>query len=223
MKPILIFLVAIALLTCTAASADWYPEKLLSLPNIQSNVGGSHNTEGRIAVQYIGNSTAGTGPEASDDDQLFAATTGHCNQTTNILKTTFLAQPDYPRNIIATFNASTAGSIKITGTDIAGAAITENLTVSGTTAASTKTFKTVARIDADLTTGQTNKTLKMGTGDLLALNTKLSKNTVLWAFLGTTRESNAPTVTTNSSVLSLNTADLSSALNSVPVWLYYIV
>lgn len=68
--------------------------------------------------------------ESSDDDQLFAATTGHCNQSTNILKTTFLAQPDVPRNLIATFNASTSGSIKITGTDISGAAITENLTIS---------------------------------------------------------------------------------------------
>lgn len=173
---------------------------------------GEGNQGGQVVVQVIGNSTADSGPETTDDDQLFAAATGHCNQTTNINKTSFLAQPDYPRNIIATFNASTSASIKITGTDISGAAITENLSVSsGTTAASTAAFATVTRIQADLATGQTNKTLKMGTGDLLALNTKLAYNTVLFDYVGTTRDTNAPSVTVNSTVLALNTIDTSTA------------
>ena len=150
--------------------------------------------------------------ETTDDDQLFAATTGHCNQTTNIAKVTFLAQPDVPRNIIATFNASTSGSIKITGTDISGAAITENLTISSaSTGASTMAFKTVTRVDADLTTGQTNKTLKMGTGDLLGLNDRFATNPVLFCALNDTREGTAPAVTVNSTVLSLNTIDTSTA------------
>jgi hypothetical protein len=217
MRSFLIFLVLTAVIGM--AAGDWYPASKDAGPIKTDSK--ETNLIGTISIQCIGNITAGTGPEPSDDDQLFAAIP--CNQTVNIRKTSFLAQPDYPRNIIATFNASTAGSIKITGTDISGAAITENLTVSGTSAASTKAFKTVTRIDADLASGQTNKTLKMGTGDRLALNTKLSRNTVIWAFLGNTRESTAPSVTTNSSVLSLNTADLSSELNSGPVWLYYIV
>lgn len=149
--------------------------------------------------------------ETTDDDQLFAATTGHCNQSTNILKTVFLAQPDVPRNIIATFNASTSGSIKITGTDISGAAITENLTISSaTTGASTKAFKTVTLVNADLTTGQTNKTLKMGTGDLLGLNAKFATNPVLFCALNNAREATAPAVTVSSTVLAQNTIDTST-------------
>ena len=179
---------------------------------------GTANRLGWVAIQTI------AAAESSDDDQLFAATTGHCNQSTNINKTTFLAQPDVPRNIIATYNASTSGSIKITGTDISGAAITENLTISSaSTAASTKAFKTVTRIDADLTTGQTNKTLKMGTGDLLGLNSKLSKNTVLFDFVGATRDTTAPSVTVNSTILALNTIDTNTAPGGAATMVWYIV
>ena len=151
--------------------------------------------------------------ESSDDDQLFAAATGHCNQSTNIAKVTFLAQPDVTRNLIATFNASTSGSIKITGTDASGGAITENLTIaSATTGASTKAFKTVTRIDADLTAGETNKTLKMGTGNLLGLRQTFPATTVV---LGTAvkgaLEATAPAMTYSTTAVALNTIDTDSA------------
>jgi len=150
--------------------------------------------------------------ESSDDDQLFAYGTGHCNQSTNIAKVAFLAQPDVCRNLIYTFNATTTGTIRINGTDYDDAAIYENLTVSGASSgASTKAFKTVTRIAADLAAGQTNKTLKMGTGDLLGLSMKYPLNTFLFDLVGSTRDTNAPTVTVSSTVKSLNTIDTSTA------------
>jgi len=216
MKKVLTFLVLAVIMGLAAGQGSWYPQKVGGKP-IQSDGGGT-NYAFAIALQTI------PVAETSDDDQLFAATTGHCNQTTNINKSTFLAQPDVPRNIIATFNASTSGSIKITGTDISGAAITENLTISSaTTGASTKAFKTVTRINADLTTGQTNKTLKMGTGDLLGLNSKLATNTVLLVALNDTKEATAPAVTVNSTVLSLNTIDTSTAPGGNVTKVWYIV
>jgi len=216
MKKVLTFLVLAVIMGLAAGQGSWYPQKVGGKP-IQSDGGGT-NYAYAIALQTI------PVAETSDDDQLFAATTGHCNQTTNINKSTFLAQPDVPRNIIATFNASTSGSIKITGTDISGAAITENLTISSaTTGASTKAFKTVTRINADLTTGQTNKTLKMGTGDLLGLNSKLATNTVLLAALNDTKEATAPAVTVNSTVLSLNTIDTNTAPGGKVTKVWYIV
>jgi len=216
MKKVLTFLVLAVIMGLAAGQGSWYPQKVGGKP-IQSDGGGT-NYAFAIALQTI------PVAETSDDDQLFAATTGHCNQTTNINKSTFLAQPDVPRNIIATFNASTSGSIKITGTDISGAAITENLTISSaTTGASTKAFKTVTRINADLTTGQTNKTLKMGTGDLLGLNSKLATNTVLLAALNDTKEATAPAVTVNSTVLSLNTIDTNTAPGGKVTKVWYIV
>jgi hypothetical protein len=203
------------------AGAAWYPETP-SARTVASDVGGVSNPLGLVTVQTI------SAAESSDDDQIFNTTAGALNQTTNLLINStsgwFLAQPDVPRNIIATWNASTSGSVKLTGTDINNAAITENLSVSsGTTAASTKAFKTVTRIDADLTTGQTAKTLKLGTGNLLGLNNKLARNTVLLEYVNGVRETAAGTVTTNSTVLSLNTIDTYTAPGGYVTVVYYVV
>jgi len=179
-----------------------------------TDVPNTNNGYGMVAIQTI------AAAESSDDDQIFNTTGGALNTTTKLIITStgtysgyFLAQPDVPRNIIGTVNASTNLSVKITGTDISGAAITENLTWSAATGvkASTKAFKTVTRVDATLTAGETAKTLKLGTGDLLGLNTTLSKNTVLFDFVGATRDTTAPSVTVNGTVVSLNTIDTYTA------------
>lgn len=222
MRFIPIFL-ALFLITGAALAASAPLNKDVNTP-IKTDTG-TANRLGWVSIQTIASA------ESSDDDQLLNTTGGALNQTTNLIVTStgaysayFLAQPDVPRNVIATWNATTSGSIKLTGTDINGASITENLTVSsGTTAASTKAFKTVTRIDADLTTGQTAKTVKIGTGDLLGLNSKLATNTVLLAALDGTREGTAPAVTVNSTVLSLNTIDTSTAPGGKITKIWYIV
>jgi hypothetical protein len=187
---------------------------------------GTANRLGWVSIQTI------AAAESSDDDQIFNTTGGALNTTTNLIINStgahsayFIAQPDVPRNIIGTVNASTNLSVKITGTDIAGTAITENLTWSAASGvkASTKAFKTVTRVDATLTAGETAKTLKLGTGDLLGLNSKLAKNTVLFDFVGSTRDTNAPSVTVNSTVLSLNTIDTSTAPGGAVTMVWYIV
>lgn len=199
------------------AQGSYYPQQIGTGKTVKSY--GGTNYAMVPALQII------PAAESSDDDQLFAATTGHCNQSTNILKTTFLAQPDVPRNLIATYNASTSGSIKITGTDISDAAITENLTISSaSSAASTKAFKTVTRIDADLTTGETNKTLKMGTGNLMGLNEKLGTyDNVVSTFVNGVIEGTAAAVTKNSTVVSLNTVDTNSAPGGYVTLVYYML
>ena len=222
MRFIPIFL-ALFLITGAALAASAPLNKDVNTP-IKTDTG-TANRLGWVSIQTIASA------ESSDDDQLLNTTGGALNQTTNLIVTStgaysayFLAQPDVPRNVIATWNATTSGSIKLTGTDINGASITENLKVSsGTTAASTKAFKTVTRIDADLTTGQTAKTVKIGTGDLLGLNSKLATNTVLLAALDGTREGTAPAVTVNSTVLSLNTIDTSTAPGGKITKIWYIV
>ena len=217
LRSIAIILMLLALVGGAMAQGSYYPQQIGTGKTIKSY--GGTNYVMVPALQII------AAAESSDDDQLFAATTGHCNQTTNILKTTFLAQPDVPRNLIATFNASTSGSIKITGTDISDAAITENLTISAaSSAASTKAFKTVTRIDADLTAGETNKTLKMGTGNLLALNETLGTyDQVCDTYVNSVIESTAAAVTKNSTVLSLNTVDTASAPGGYVTLVYYML
>lgn len=207
----------LALVGGAMAQGSYYPQQIGTGKTIKSY--GGTNYVMQPALQVI------AAAESSDDDQLFAYASGHCNQSTNILKTTFLAQPDVPRNIIATYNASTNGSIKITGTDIFGAVITENLTIaSASSGASTRAFKTVTRIDADLTAGETNKTLKMGTGNLLGLNEYMGTyDQVLDSYVNGVLEGTKAAITRNTTVLSLNTIDTASAPGGYTTWVYYLL
>jgi hypothetical protein len=193
---------------------------------VPNEVSGSINSVDQAQVQTIGTTT--TSPEASDDDQLFAAIPA--NNTTHILVTssgthssTFLAAPDFARNIIVTPSGSATGSLMLTGTDISGAAQTSNLTFDGASVvASTKAFKTVTRVDGTFTQ-TTPRTMKVGTGDLLGLNTKLATNTVVMAAINNVREATAPTVTVSSVTLGLNTVDLQSAYSNthpVKIWFF---
>lgn len=224
MRKLLIFLVLFSLVALAAGQGSYYPQQIGTGKTIKSYSGTNYLMV--PAVQAIGPA------ESSDDDQLLNATGGALNQTTNLIITStgtyseyFIAQPDVPRNIIATWNATTSGSLKLTGTDISGAAITENLTVSsGTTAASTKAFKTVTRIDADLTTGETAKTVKVGTGNLLGLNEYLGTyDQVSDTYVNAVLESTAAAVTKSSTVLSQNTVDTASAPGGYTTLVYYML
>lgn len=142
---------------------------------------------------------------------------------------TSITSPDVPRNITATAGG-TAGDIKaisviVYGKDFSNTAVRDTLpaftvdtagTVQGTLA-----FKTVDSVYIPVHDG-TGATTSIGWGDKLGLPYKLTHNTVLFAFLNNTKEGTAPTVVTNSSVLSKNTIDLNSALNGTKVDVYLI-
>lgn len=207
--------VGLLLLTSAAMGASAPLNKDVVTP-IKSDTS-TANRIGWVSIQTI------PAAETSDDDQLTTATPA--NNTTHILLVTaqFLAQPDVPRNIIVTPSGSVTGSLKITGTDIAGSSITENLTLNGAgVVASTKAFKNVTRIDGTFTQ-ETARSLKIGTGDLLGLNSKLATNTILLAALDDTREGTAPSITVNSTVLSLNTIDTNTAPGGKITKVWYIV
>jgi hypothetical protein len=225
MRKLLIFLALLAILTSSASAASgWYPQKINTGTELQTDVGSARNGEALIAVQTI------PAAETSDIDQIKAASMNSFNSTTHFLmrntgvgSSGFLAQPDVPRNIIGTMNTSTTGSLKLTGTDISGAVITENLTWAGETGAksSTKAFKTITRVDGTCTTNTAQFTL--GTGNLLGLNTKLVFNSVLYSLVNGALEGTAAAVTTNSAVLSLNTIDTNSAPGGYVTKVYYAV
>lgn len=222
MRKILI-LFALCVLLAGLASADWYPKKIGQGTLLQTDIG-ANNVEGLISIQTIGTTTVG--PVVADADRLLNDDATSASAATN--NTTFAAQPDYPHSISITPNQAIWAEVMFTGTDIASATITENITFSNTSAvkSTNRAFKTVARVDYNATKqgfGSTAPTFDVGVSDKLGLNTKLATNTVLMASLDGTREGTAPTVTVNSTVIGLNTADLSSAMSGKPVELWYIV
>ncbi len=126
--------------------------------------------------------------------------------------------------VVTVDGADTMGTVLVTGTDLADAALTETITpVSGATVQGTKAFKTVTSVTgAGWVTNGGEDTIEVGFGDLIGLPDKLTHNTVVFAVFNNVKEATAPTVTVSSTVLSLNTVDLNSALNGSLVSLYYL-
>lgn len=223
MRKLLTFLALLSLIALAVGQGSYYPQQVGTGKTVKS-YGGTNYVMVPV-LQII------PAAESSDDDQIFNTTGGALNTTTNLIITSsgdysgyFIAQPDVPRNIIGTVNASTNLSVKITGTDISGAVITENLTWTAATGvkASTKAFKTVTRVDATLTAGETAKTLKLGTGNLLGLNEYLGTyDQVSDTYVNGVLEGTAAAVTKNSTVLSLNTVDTASAPGGYVTLVYY--
>lgn len=145
--------------------------------------------------------------------------------------TTFLNQPDYARLVVVTPSASTAdvkaGNVVITGTNIYGKIITENLAFtdnqSGATT-STKAFKTITSIAFPAEDSPYTATWNVGVTDALGLNHCMTvAGDVAWATFNGVYESTRPTCVANATDVSKNVCDINSTLTgSAKVQIYYV-
>ena len=223
LRSIVIIMMLLVLVGGAMAQGSYYPQQIGTGKTVKSY--GGTNYAMVPALQII------PAAESSDDDQIKAAAVNEFNSTTHFVLTSsgtsssgFLAQPDVPRNIIVTMNNTATVALKITGTDISDAPITENLTWAGETGikASTKAFKTVTRIDG--TASATTVQAKIGTGNLMGLNEKLGTyDNVVSTFVNGVIEGTAAAVTKNSTVVSLNTVDTASAPGGYVTLVYYML
>lgn len=133
--------------------------------------------------------------------------------------TAFAAQPDVPRNLTVTGNAAAvAGDVVIVGTNAGGETITETIVAAGAaTVVGNKAFKTITSITLPAYVSAGTERIRVGTGAKLGLPAKLSRNSVVAAFLANVRETTAPTVAFSASALESNTITLNSALNGTAV------
>ena len=139
--------------------------------------------------------------------------------------TTSITNPDVPRNLTITGNAGgIAGNVVITGTDYEGVTLTETIALNGTaTVVGRKAVKTVTSINFPAKTNGSGDTVAIGTGAKLGLSRRLSRNTILTAYLNGTKEGTDPTVAVSSSVIASNTVTLNSTLNGNAVIVDYYV
>jgi hypothetical protein len=145
------------------------------------------------------------------------------NPSTTVAKvvTTGITNPDVPRNLTVTTSSSTgdcaAGNVTVTGTNIFGKTITENLAITnaqnGTTTGASA-FKTVTKIS--LPAEQSSHLCNFA----LAAGTKLGLNRCLafagdfgHATFGGVKETTAPTVVADATHVESNTAALNSAMD----------
>lgn len=148
----------------------------------------------------------------------------HTDTGEQVVLTTGITNPDYPRNITATAGGTAtdvkAISVIVAGTDIDGNAITETLpafTVNTTgTVTGSKAFKTVTSITIPAHDG-TGATTAIGTGAKLGLPIKMHRNGVIRAHFGGVVEGTAPTVAFSATALESNTATLNSTLDGSEV------
>jgi hypothetical protein len=157
-----------------------------------------------------------TAPDALDADLLLD---GQVVTSASRTFTTFLAQPDYARqlSLIAKTNTGDvpAGDVVITGTDIDGNVITDTLTFTANQATAentVKAFKTVTQIAFPAPDGDT-ATWDLGTTDALGLEERLDGDTILYANHTGTRETTHPTLVSNSTDKTKNLITLNTALD----------
>lgn len=143
--------------------------------------------------------------------------------------TSFLAQPDVPRNITVTTGGTTGnigfGNVVIQGTDYFGAQITENILIQNGQTGTLQgklAFASVTSISFPAEQSPYAGTFNVGIGSVLGIDRCMDDpSDVLFAALGGVYESTRPTVTSGNSVAS-NTVQLSSALNGSKVKIAYI-
>lgn len=131
----------------------------------------------------------------------------------------FAGQPDVPRNLTVKGNdANVTGNVTIAGLDDEGNAITEAIALAGAaTVAGNKAFAEVTSITLPDYAVAATERVRVGTGAKLGLPVRLTRNSVIAAFLGGAREAVAPTVAVDAAALGSNTVTLASALNATAV------
>jgi len=171
--------------------------------------GETQSAFGYIRRQAWTNVAAATTDTALNDQATSASVT-----TT---ATTFLAQPDFPRNVVITPGGTTtdvaAGDYIITGTNIRDEVITETIAIAAnasTAQTGNKAFKTLTSILFPVQDGA-DATFDVGYGVKLGLDRKMSGNEVLLATVGGVYETTRPTVAASSSAIESNTISTNTA------------
>lgn len=148
-------------------------------------------------------------PVALDDNGILDDSAG-AGAAASVTVSSFLGQPDYPRNIVVTPGGTTAdvraGDVTVTGTDAKGSVISETfsfLANASTVVVGAKAFKTVTSVVFPLEDSPYGATWDVGWGDKFGLDKCLDSSAfVIKSFIGSTSET--LTVTASASALSSN-------------------
>ncbi|MFC8008943.1 hypothetical protein [Streptomyces cinereoruber] len=125
--------------------------------------------------------------------------------------TTFLAQPDFARNLTVVASGAATGDVVVTGTNIRGDIITETLALNGNTpVVGNKAFKTVTSVAVPQVS---STTIDLGIGVKLGLDRKMPAAAVLDAYADGVRETTAATVAFSATAIESNTVSTNTAPN----------
>jgi len=139
--------------------------------------------------------------------------------------TTGITQPKTPRVLSITGSAATAvGNVVITGTDAAGAALSETIVSTGAaTVVGTKAFATVTKITLPLLASPDGETISVGLAGAFGIPYKLPYDTILKIYNGGTATTVAAGSSFSATVLASNYIVPTAGLNGTQVDVYLIV
>jgi hypothetical protein len=187
-----------------------------------TNMGTRQQTDVGTALPAIHIQLYSLTVKAADADGIYTLASG----AAAVDLTTGFSQPLYPVNLTVTPASGTNVTVTITGTDVAGNAISEGIATGATSTtlvAGTKAFATITRIQIPAR-GGAGETVTIGTGSKLGLPDKCPHNTVIAAAYNNVRETTAPTVTASATEFSGNTVTLNTSLaDDKVVDVYYLV
>jgi|GEM_PF-640729 len=146
------------------------------------------------------------------------ADTAMASGATTVVTTGFTA-PDVARCVTVKGNdANVTGNVVVEGKNFEGVTITETIALAGAAVVSgNKAFKTVTKVTLPAYAVANTERVRVGTGAKLGLPVRLTRNTVLFAFLAGVREATAPTVAVSGTAIESNTMTLNSALAGTAV------
>lgn len=161
-------------------------------------------------------------PAAAGTNQILSANAGATSGTA-VTVTSFLAQPDVPRNVVITPGGTTADvaacTVVVSGTDFNGQSLSENfafLANASTATTGSKAFKTVSSVvfPASCEDSPYNATWSVGYGEKLGLKKCMAAaGHVLFSTLNGDKEATGPTIAASASAVSGNTADFVGTMN----------
>lgn len=162
-----------------------------------------------------------TNPAAAGTTDVLSANAGNTSASAASV-TSFVAQPDVPRNLVITPGTSTvdvaACTITVSGTDYFGDSISEGFAFSNNASGATtgsKAFKTVSSVSfpAGCEDGNYAATWSIGYGEKLGLKRCMTGDHIVFSSVAGTYEATRPTVAYSSTVISSNTADFNGTMN----------
>jgi len=147
--------------------------------------------------------------------------------------TTFVAQPDVPRNLSITPGGTTtdveACDVTVSGTNIKNKAITEVfsfLANASTATVGAKAFKTVTSVSwaANCESGGFAATWSVGFGEKIGLKSCLDNaGDIFFSLLNGAKEGTAPTMVISASAVESNTADFNGSMQGTNDFVLYFM
>lgn len=167
-----------------------------------------------------------TNPVVAGTTNLLSANAGNTSAAA-ASATTFVGQPELPRNLVMTPGGTTADvaacSVTVTGTSIAGRTITEDFAFAANASTATtgaKAFKTVTSVDfpAACEDSPFGATWSVGFGEKIGLKNCLAgPGHIFFSTLdsgsGFAKEGTAPTMVVDADEIEKNTADFNGTMN----------